>query len=321
MIAGFWLAVSGVLSLRHPGSPSLRWILILGTVLIADLVAAGWGLNPSTPRSVYEGRSALAAQVDDGHRVMMPAEAEYIIKFEYSHRFDSFQPGLDLSALRATGLPNLTVLDGLPSANNFDPIVPGRYAQWFDRLSLTSGRQRERLIQLMDVGWVLDGVPASISEASYRHVQGAGRVRLLWEARAVASAEEALEIVFSPDFDPSSVLILESSGPLPAVDVESDTWLLEVESLGPLRQSYVVDTAGGAWLFQSDVWYPGWAALVDGVPSPLLRADYLFRAVWVPPGLHTVSFEYRPLTFTLGSAISVLAWLGLLAGLVWWRRR
>ena len=57
----------------------------------------------------------------------------------------------------------------------------------------------------------------------------------------------------------------------------------------------------------------GWQALVDGRPVPMLRADYLFRAVTVPAGVHTVRFEYRPSTFVWGWWVSLAAGTVLLA--------
>jgi hypothetical protein len=44
-------------------------------------------------------------------------------------------------------------------------------------------------------------------------------------------------------------------------------------------------------------YYPGWIAETDGKPSPILRADVLFRAVEVPKGRHRVVFRYAPFTW------------------------
>ena len=56
----------------------------------------------------------------------------------------------------------------------------------------------------------------------------------------------------------------------------------------------------------------GWKAQVDGEETPILRADYTFRAVPLIPGEHLVRFYYDPWTFKLGLGIS-LASLGFLA--------
>ncbi len=67
---------------------------------------------------------------------------------------------------------------------------------------------------------------------------------------------------------------------------------------------YQVTTPGPALLIFSEIYFPGWQATVDGQPAPLLRADYILRAVPVPAGEHTVELTFRPLSFTVGALIS-----------------
>jgi len=56
----------------------------------------------------------------------------------------------------------------------------------------------------------------------------------------------------------------------------------------------------GGLLVQTDAWYPGWIARVDGVERPLLRVNHGLRGVAVPPGDHEVQFLYVPRRFLLG---------------------
>jgi hypothetical protein len=59
-------------------------------------------------------------------------------------------------------------------------------------------------------------------------------------------------------------------------------------------------------LFLSDTYYPGWKAYVDGKETKIYRANYMFRAVYLEPGQNKVKFVYAPMSFKLGSLISLI---------------
>ena len=76
----------------------------------------------------------------------------------------------------------------------------------------------------------------------------------------------------------------------------------------------------------ADAWFPGWTATLDDTPTPVLRANYLVRAVAVPAGRHEVVFSYDPPGYATGRTVSGVAWsvLGValvLAGLLGRRQR
>jgi uncharacterized membrane protein YfhO len=77
-----------------------------------------------------------------------------------------------------------------------------------------------------------------------------------------------------------------------------------------------VDTAAPALLVQAESYAPGWVATIDGEPAELHRVNWTFRGVVVPPGHHTVELKYQPQWLSASLPVSLLAWLGLLLGLV-----
>ena len=50
----------------------------------------------------------------------------------------------------------------------------------------------------------------------------------------------------------------------------------------------------GGFLVLNDAWHPWWRAEVDGQPARILKANVLFRAVLVGPGVHRVHFAFEP---------------------------
>jgi hypothetical protein len=55
-----------------------------------------------------------------------------------------------------------------------------------------------------------------------------------------------------------------------------------------------VEAAQAGFVVLNDVWHPWWTVSVDGVEAQILRANVLFRAVQVPAGRHTLTFEFKP---------------------------
>lgn len=83
------------------------------------------------------------------------------------------------------------------------------------------------------------------------------------------------------------------------------------------RLSLFVRPSQNSFLVMNDTYFPGWKAFVDGKKTTIYRADYNFRAISLKSGSHKVEFEYRPMSFKLGAAISFLGIMSCLAiGLV-----
>ncbi len=66
-----------------------------------------------------------------------------------------------------------------------------------------------------------------------------------------------------------------------------------------------VNSKSRQFLFLSDSYFPGWKAYINGKPTKILRANYMFRAIVIGPGKHQVRFEYDPLSFKLGLAVTL----------------
>ncbi|WP_257666625.1 YfhO family protein [Parapedobacter tibetensis] len=91
---------------------------------------------------------------------------------------------------------------------------------------------------------------------------------------------------------------------------------IKLTSYRPDRLVYEYSTPNDALAVFSEVWYDkGWKAFVDGEERPILRANYLLRALQLPGGNHEVEFKFEPRSYHLGETISLIASIVLLLGL------
>ncbi len=103
----------------------------------------------------------------------------------------------------------------------------------------------------------------------------------------------------------------DGGGPTAAIAGET----VRIARYAPERVEVLVTAAAPGVFVLRDSAYPGWRALLDGEPAPLLRADGIFRAVAVPAGMHSVVFEFRPRSLRLGAVVSLAA-LAVVGGVI-----
>src|SRR5690606_17243673 len=119
------------------------------------------------------------------------------------------------------------------------------------------------------------------------------------------------------DYIRSTALLSEAPGvDLPEQPPETPG-TATVTQFAPERITIDVDTPAPAILTLALPAYPGWRAAIDGEDAPLLRAYGGLSAIALPDeGTHTITLEYRPLTFTVGAVISIGTLVVLLGALV-----
>jgi hypothetical protein len=80
------------------------------------------------------------------------------------------------------------------------------------------------------------------------------------------------------------------------------------------------ETGDNGLLVLGEIWYPGWEAEVDGRPAEVLRVDGGLRGVAVEAGSHEIVIRFVSPPFRRGMAISLVALVLCLAGIVVPRR-
>lgn len=92
------------------------------------------------------------------------------------------------------------------------------------------------------------------------------------------------------------------------------------------RVTVRVDAPAEGIVVLNEVMYPGWSVTVDGEPADALYANWLVRGVAVGPGVHEITWRYRPKRYGLHRALWTLGALLMLFALFaprrpWWEER
>jgi hypothetical protein len=340
-LAGMWAAGAGILSLISPRGVGDQqatsrvmdflgnhWAWLVCLFIIADLWLADRGLNPGIDASVFKQQNSinadLPASLRDG-RIYLPGPDEKYLKFSRFFRFASFQPlngSQDWVNLRRTILPDLNLLDRIPSANNFDPLIPSRYARWMEALNNAEPPSIELMLNLMGVKIV-----ERMDETQPLGIKLTPRLsfpRIRWVAcaRSAQDEEDAWSQVLGMGWNPANEVILEDATfPEQAACSDTSTPALQIitDDVNRLIIRYQAEKDG--YLVVADTWYPGWVGKLDKKTVPILHANYLFRAIVLPAGEHEVTMVYQPISFYAGVVITCLTLIAFITYAVKSRHR
>jgi len=244
----------------------------------------------------------------------------------------------------------------LYSPEGYDPLYPKQYGEFIqsttngriqtlftdktrsDAVIAPSSSQefnlnqnRKKVLNLMGVKYFLDRVENASTEKTfpvddyslmynnqgwkvYENKNVLPRIFLASSYEYFSTSSDFEKTFFNPNFNPHKTVLLEKK--LPATLAKDENSKLVLNSYRPNKITVSTFTKGNKLLFLSDAYFPGWKAYIDNKETLIYRADYAFRAIVVPTGVHSIIFSYFPLSFSLGLKISILSIVILAIGLL-----
>ncbi len=262
--------------------------------------------------------------------------------YHYNNRFTD----RDTTALLVS---NLATPMGLQSIQGYNAVQPARYYEYMKALNGRSQGYHNTdvysegldspLLDLLNVRYMIVPAEVEADEDELRELKDAhptvyndNRVEVLENRDALPRAwivhsarqsppSETLEQLGSGAVDPRQTALLER--PPPDLDRPEDPSADRATVTGYEADRIRLETATGArgLLVLSETYYPAWKAYVDGEPVPIYAADHVLRAVPVPAGEHSVELRYESWSLRAGLAVSLAAYLALVALVVSGARR
>jgi hypothetical protein len=337
---GAVVAAAGLARSRRP-APARALMAIVAAAVVADAVATGHDVNPTTPVEFYKYRPPIldAVRQDDLSRLyvyrypLSPAPPQPARSVEEPYRIRAYPAGFSLEAGRTLAarlyvMPPVGGCWGLFAS--YEPDLLGLYPRHLAELTgwMAAAEGTPDYLRFLRIGAVRyvsalhaegfeDLLPLGVYSSGLarpiRLFEVPGpmpRTYVVGTARA-ADGEAARRALLDPTFDPTREVIVPDTAMEGGPAFSGSSRILD---LRPDRVRLVAELNRPGIVVLVDTYDPGWKVTVDGRPAPLLRANVAFRGVALPAGRHVVEQVYRPRSVLAGLALSGAAiCAGLLA--------
>ncbi|MFH1353218.1 MAG: YfhO family protein [bacterium] len=294
---------------------------IIAVLVICDLFIAGRRFNSITDRkifTVYGNKIAFLRANNGFHRFFLTPKtdsARMVRGLSFFGAWSNWKDNL---------YGNTNMCFRLFNAGGQDLRIK-RCDDFLNRVAASGSIARaEKLLSMLNVKYVLsmDGVKSQ----KYKEVLG-GPVKIyengnflpraFFVRKAVIKEKaEVLDYLAGGLFNPLKEVVLEK-----APEERTEKQALSGNEKGSAEIVHYnagevvvrVFAPGDGWVVLSDAYFPGWKAYIDGEKTEIFRANYIFRAVSVGPGRHTIKFVYKPVSYKIGEAATVVSLLCVLA--------
>lgn len=150
----------------------------------------------------------------------------------------------------------------------------------------------------------------------YQNLLAVPHAYLVNSFKTYRGSQDFSQKFYSNDFNLGNSVLLDKN-----IDTLSATSQHAViEHYSPESVEIKTDTNGKSLLLLTDTYFPGWKAFIDGKETSIIKANFTFRAVEVPNGIHTVIFAYQPASFSLGLTLTIIGLVSLIGFLVYTKR-
>jgi hypothetical protein len=195
-----------------------------------------------------------------------------------------------------------------PRAISVRSLLPGQQVHLRGMTLIDDGSGTSRILSIDPAYQLVHSGDVKV----YQNLAVLPRAFIVHQALIAAGESHALELLRDPGFDPSKTVLLEQG---PATAISGGQSRVDIVDHRPelVELRTTLDRPG--YLVLTDTHYPGWTALVNGISTPIQRANLYFRALPLQAGEHKVTFVYQPSNVRLGLGLALAAWLVWLLGL------
>lgn len=181
-----------------------------------------------------------------------------------------------------------------------------------------NGAINEDVLDMFNVRYLITKDPQNNVESIQRRSTAAGNAWFVDKVTFVKDNDEEMMAINS--FDPSKEAFVHQEFKSKIDEKRlglANNASIKLTSYHPDKLEYEYTAPNDVFAVFSEVYYDkGWKAYVDGEEVPILRANYILRALQLPGGNHKVEFVFEPTTVKVSNAVSLAGSIVLVLGLL-----
>ena len=317
-----WYASASHVELMPHRAREIASVLAYSSVMMLGVWGVLWMLGEREARIFRAGIAcALILVTADAWRGVVPIlhAGDVNTHLLWETAITAVDPAPDSRVLTFAD-PNAYFQDAVNNASltghlNVDGYDPLEIETYHNLLALTENDPNHPFMELLGLRYVVTWQPREDANYTlaglydggivYEHENPMPRAWVATNGNLQPNDAAALEMIANRQIEPRNTVIL--SEPFDCA-LGDDPGEATITAYRPNDVTINVQSGGGV-LVLSDTYFPGWVAAVDGDPTEIVRAYTTLRGICVPPGEHTVTMHYRPLTVRWGAVLSAVGWL------------
>ena len=172
-----------------------------------------------------------------------------------------------------------------------------------------------KVLNMLNTRYII--YPSNNNKMASKNYDAFGNAWIASDIKWVTTPNDEIDAI--ADTDVKNVAIVNDEfkdlvGDFKASPAEGKIQLIDYK---PNELKYSFDSSKDELVVFSEIWTKkGWTMWIDGVVSPLFRADYILRSAIIPAGQHEIVMRYEPSVWRIGNAIQLVTSLLILMGFV-----
>jgi hypothetical protein len=297
MISAVILLIVYIICLKYGKMRSTFQIILIGVTFI-ELCALGWDYNPTVVESdIFPNIDAVLFMKNREQQPFRILPTDYLFRpnFFSAYGMDSVS-GYDLPVFKRYS--DLYIAQGgkIDYRQNWSPYWP--------------------LIDFLNVKYVIARralnldkfIPVFQSDyfTIYENLQALPRAFMVYDSEVIKDSRVILDRLISGQHDFTGKILFEEPFQIPvqnSPDIKTEYSVAFSRYSNDEAVLSVFSNKPG-FLVMSDLYTPDWRAKLDNRKVKIYRANYAYRAIYVPEGRHVINFQYVPQSFIVGVAMT-----------------